>query len=67
MTESKMDTPELAAAIGDLRAIYWREYGRGWREACQHIKEILEREAPPISSAEAVSEVRTVFGNGELK
>ena len=38
------DTPELKAAIDMLRAIYWREYGRGWREACLRVKEILERE-----------------------
>lgn len=66
MTESKQDPPELQAGIEMLRSIYWREYGRGWREACQRVKEILERE-PPIYGAETVAEVRKVFADGELK
>jgi len=45
MTEPA-DTPELKAAIEMLRQIYWREYGRGWREATAAIKRVLEMTAP---------------------
>ena len=44
------DTPELAKACEMLREIYWREYGRGWRDAVENIKRVLEQpanEAPP--------------------
>lgn len=44
MTERRPDTPELAAACDLLREIYWREYGRGWQEAVQKVKDVLERE-----------------------
>lgn len=46
MTDRRPDTPELAAGVDMLRQIYWREYGRGWREAVSKVKEVLERDVP---------------------
>lgn len=46
------DPPELSAACDMLRQIYWREYGRGWREATQRVKEVLEREAEAVRDSE---------------
>lgn len=45
MTQYRPDTPELAVAIDMLRQIYWREYGRGWKEAVQRVRAVLEQEA----------------------
>ncbi len=45
------DTPELEAGCDILREIYWREYGRGWREALESIKRILEQPAPSPNEA----------------
>ena len=39
------DPPELVRACDMLREIYWREYGRGWRDATEHVKRVLE--SPP--------------------
>ncbi len=44
------DPDELRAAIEMLRSIYWREYGRGWKDAVQSVKEILERHQPPTDT-----------------
>ena len=49
MTQYRPDPPELAAAIDMLRQIYWREYGRGWKEAVQRVKVVLEQEALAVS------------------
>ena len=51
MTE-RPDTPELARAIDMLRTIYWREYGRGWREAIENVKRVLEQPANECSGGE---------------
>lgn len=34
----RKDVPELEAAFNLLRQIYWREYGRGWREVIAKIR-----------------------------
>lgn len=52
------DPPELANAIGMLRQIYWREYGRGWREANQRVREILEREAAAVHTDGEITKER---------
>lgn len=41
------DPPELARACDMLREIYWREYGRGFREAIANVQRILEQQSPP--------------------
>jgi hypothetical protein len=51
----KQDPPELQAGIEMLRKIYWREYGRGWREACQHMGRILQS-APPLAASQNIAE-----------
>jgi hypothetical protein len=38
------DPPELARAIDALRQIYWREYGRGWKDAVANIQRVLTQE-----------------------
>jgi hypothetical protein len=47
------DPPELAKAIDTLRTIYWREYGRGWREAVENVKRVLEQHAKQVADGEA--------------
>ncbi len=47
------DPPELTKGIDMLRTIYWREYGRGWREAVENVKRVLEQHAKPVSDGEA--------------
>ena len=54
------DSPELIKACDMLREIYWREYGRGWREAIAAVQKVLEQPATtetPPDVAGAASEL----------
>ena len=70
------DPPELINACNMLREIYWREYGRGWREACAHVKRVLEQQPIPVRYDDEVTaaQVRAIdeklkpeFADGDWK
>ena len=53
MPQYPPDTPEISTACDMLRGIYWREYGRGWRDAFAYVKRILELPPPLETGSES--------------